>query len=123
MYDSGYDAVGYQASDSIADKLSTGANPKTALEETTIPNAVSLKAEEVVKSVENTQLAGAELQSTLSASRLATEDPNLIENPQEDPNLFQLSSPTDQEQSEQQMMMVIMVLVLAVAVLVVEQQK
>jgi hypothetical protein len=32
---------------------------------------------------------------------LAPEDANLIENPQEDPNLFQFSSPTEQEQSEQ----------------------
>jgi hypothetical protein len=96
LYDSGYDAVAYQASNSIADKLSTGVNPKAALEETTIPNAVSLKADEVVKSVENPQLAESKQLSSLSGPSLATEDRNLIENPQEDPNLFQLSSPTEQ---------------------------
>jgi hypothetical protein len=102
LYDSGYDAVAYQASNSIADKLSAGANPKTALEETSVPKAVSLKADEVVKSVEDSQLAGAEQQlssSSLSGQQLATKDTNLVESPEQDPSLFQLS--TEQERSEQ----------------------
>jgi hypothetical protein len=92
LYDSGYDAEAYQASDSIADKLSTGESPKIAIEETSIPNAVSLKADEVIKSVQNPELVpGTQQQSSLSGPPPATQDPNLIANPQEDPNLFQLS--------------------------------
>jgi hypothetical protein len=61
-----------------------------------------LKADEVVKSVENPQLvAGDEQQSSLSEPPPATQDPNLSANPQEDPNLFQLSSSTEQKQPEQ----------------------
>ena len=104
LYDSGYDAVAYQASDSIADKLSAGANPRTALEETSVPKAVSLKADEVVKSVEDSQLAGAEQQlssSSLSGPQLTTKDTNLAESPEQDPDLFQISSPTEQELPEQ----------------------
>jgi hypothetical protein len=42
LYESGNEAVAYQASDSIADKLSTGADPTTALAETSISDSASL---------------------------------------------------------------------------------
>jgi hypothetical protein len=46
LYGSGNDAAATQVSDSLADKLSTGADPGTALAETPIPDAASLAATE-----------------------------------------------------------------------------
>jgi hypothetical protein len=81
LYDSGHEDVAYQVSNSIADKLSTGADIRTALEGTSVPDAASLKA-------------------TGETTTEGAADPNLIQNPQEDPNLFQITSSTEQEQAD-----------------------
>jgi hypothetical protein len=60
LYDSGHEDIAYQASDSIADKLSIGENPTMALVRTSIPDSTSLSSiDEVTAAVGREQGGGA----------------------------------------------------------------
>jgi len=86
--------------------------PNIALTETSIPDSTSLGKDVGTTGGETstdattegggaTVFAGTEQQSSLAGPPLTTQDPNLKANPQEDPNLFQLSSSTEQKQPDE----------------------
>ncbi len=90
--------------------LASGKPANVALIEASIPDSASLVKDAGTTGGETstdattegvTAFAGTEQQSSLSGPPPTTQDPNLIANPQEDPNLFQLSSPTEQKQTKQ----------------------